>query len=136
MPVHVRVPDELLMVPMDATLIEQVLVNLMENVVNHARGATLIELHVTKESNRMVRFCVEDNGLGIDAEVLPKLFEELFPHAQNENADGRRNMGIGLSACMSIVRAHGGVMRAENREAGGARVCFELPMEEENTNGG
>ena len=115
MPVHVRVPDELLMVPMDATL---------------------IELHVTKESNRMVRFCVEDNGLGIDAEVLPKLFEELFPHAQNENADGRRNMGIGLSACMSIVRAHGGVMRAENREAGGARVCFELPMEEENTNGG
>lgn len=136
MPVHVRVPDELLMVPMDATLIEQVLVNMMENVVNHARGATEIELHVAREGGDMVRFCVEDNGLGIDEEVLPKLFEELFPHAQQKNADGRRNMGIGLSACMSIVRAHGGSMRAENREMGGARVCFVLPLEEENTNGG
>ena len=136
MPVRVRVPDELLMVPMDATLIEQVLVNLMENVVNHARGATEIELYVTREENGMVRFCVEDNGQGIDEEVLPKLFEELFPHAKEKNADGRRNMGIGLSACMSIVRAHDGNMHAENRKSGGARVCFELPMEEEKTNGG
>ena len=136
MPVRVRVPNELLMVPMDATLIEQVLVNLMENVVNHARGATAIELYVTREENDKVRFCVEDNGQGIDEEVLPKLFEELFPHAKEKNADGRRNMGIGLSACMSIVRAHDGNMHAENRESGGARVCFELPMEEEETNGG
>jgi len=135
MPVHVHVPNELLMVPMDATLIEQVLVNLMENVVNHARGATEIELSVEREGG-MVRFCVEDNGLGIDEAVLPKLFDELFPHAKETNADGRRNMGIGLSACMSIVRAHGGIMRAENRESGGACVCFELPIEEENTNGG
>lgn len=136
MPVRVRVPDELLMVPMDATLIEQVLVNLMENVVNHAQGATEIELYVTRESNGKVRFCVEDNGQGIDEAVLPKLFEELFPHAKEKNADGRRNMGIGLSACMSIVRAHGGNMHAQNRESGGACVCFELPVEEENTNGG
>ena len=121
---------------MDATLIEQVLVNLMENVVNHAQGATEIELYVTRESNGKVRFCVEDNGQGIDEAVLPKLFEELFPHAKEKNADGRRNMGIGLSACMSIVRAHGGNMHAQNRESGGACVCFELPVEEENTNGG
>lgn len=136
MPVRVRVPDELLMVPMDATLIEQVLVNLMENVVNHARGATEIELCVMREDKGMVRFYVEDNGQGIDEEVLPKLFDELFPHANEKNADGRRNMGIGLSACMSIVRAHGGTMHAENRKKGGARVCFVLPMEEENKNGG
>ncbi|MDY4856196.1 MAG: hypothetical protein SO155_09320, partial [Candidatus Ventricola sp.] len=50
--------------------------------------------------------------------------------AQDANADGRRSMGIGLSACMSIVKAHGGHMYAENRRQGGARVCFELPMEE------
>lgn len=132
MPVQVSVPDELLMVPMDATLIEQVLVNLMENVVNHAREATGIRLSVARMENGLVRFCVEDNGKGIDADVLPKLFEELFPHAGEKNADGRRNMGIGLSACMSIVRAHGGTMSAENREQGGACVCFDLPMEEEN----
>lgn len=135
MPVHVRVPDELLMVPMDATLIEQVLGNLMENVVIHAKGATAIELSTRRIEGNLVRFCVEDNGKGIDEEILPKLFEELFPHAQEVNADGRRSMGIGLSACMSIVKAHGGNMYAENRLQGGARVCFVLPMEEENDGG-
>ena len=138
MPVRVQVPDELLMVPMDATLIEQVLVNLMENVVMHARSATEIALIVSREGDN-ARFCVEDDGEGIDEAVLPKLFEELFPHAKEPNADGRRSMGIGLSACMSIVRAHGGSMCAQNRPEGGARVSFTLPIEsteEERENGG
>lgn len=131
MPVRVSVPDELLMVPMDATLIEQVLGNLMENVVIHARGATAIELKISRTPEHQARFCVEDNGKGIDRDILPRLFEELFPHVRETNADGRRSMGIGLSACMSIVKAHGGEMYAENRQQGGARVCFVLPMEEE-----
>ena len=136
MPVHVALPDEMLMIPMDATLIEQVLVNLMENVVIHAEGATGIKVHVSRLNDHQVRFCVEDDGKGIDKEILPKLFEELFPHAKESNADGRRSMGIGLSACMSIVKAHGGDMHAENRPDGGACVCFVLPMEEEMINGG
>ena len=129
-PVRVRVPEEILFVPMDATLIEQVLVNLMENVVGHAKGATEITIHVSREEN-MARFGVEDNGSGIDEDVLPKLFEELFPHAGEMNADGRRSMGIGLSACMSVVKAHGGTMGAVNKPEGGASVCFLLPIEEE-----
>ena len=131
MPVRVRVPDELLMVPMDATLIEQVLVNLMENVFIHAEGANAIEVGISRVEGNKALFSVEDNGKGIDEEILPKLFEELFPHAKDSRVDGRRSMGIGLSACMSIVKAHGGDMHAENRERGGARVCFMLPMEEE-----
>jgi len=115
MPVSVRVPDELLMVPMDATLIEQVLVNLMENVYIHAEGATKIEVGISRTGDNKALFCVEDDGKGIDKEILPKLFEELFPHAKDNRADGRRSMGIGLSACMSIVKAHGGDMHAENR---------------------
>lgn len=135
MPVRVHVPSELLFVPMDATLIEQVIINLMENVVIHARGATEIVISVRKEK-KVARFIVEDDGEGIDENVLPKLFEELFPHAAENNADGRRSMGIGLSACMSVVRAHGGTMMAENKPEGGARVCFVLPVEEENHYGG
>lgn len=136
MPVRVKLPDEILMIPMDATLIEQVLVNLMENVVIHADGATEIEVGISRLKGNWVRFCVEDNGKGIDEAILPKLFEELFPHARESNADGRRSMGIGLSACMSIVKAHGGDMHAENKPGGGARVCFVLPIEEEKKNGG
>ena len=126
-PVHVIVPDELLMVPMDAMLIEQVLINLMENVVVHAQGATQITLSVRREEDMAV-FCVEDNGNGIEEHILPKLFEEMFPHAQEMRGDGRRNMGIGLSACMSIVRVHDGRMKAENMEEGGARLSFMLPI--------
>ena len=126
--VSVRVPDELLMVPMDATLIEQVLINLMENVVLHAQTATELVLAVSREGN-MAEFSVTDDGEGIDRAVLPQLFDELFPHAQQQCADGRRSMGIGLSVCMSIVRAHGGDMRARNLPQGGACVSFTLPME-------
>ncbi len=136
MPVRVKLPDEMLMIPMDATLIEQVLVNLMENVVIHAGGATEISVKISRIDDSMVCFCVEDNGKGIDEDILPKLFEELFPHAKESNADGRRSMGIGLSACMSIVKAHGGNMYAENKPDGGARVCFVLPTEEEMKDGG
>ena len=136
MPVRVSLPDEMLMIPMDATLIEQVLINLMENVVIHAQGATQINVRIARENQKWVRFCVEDNGKGIDEKILPKLFEELFPHAKESNADGRRSMGIGLSACMSIVKAHEGNMYAKNKPDGGACVCFVLPMEEEKKNGG
>lgn len=128
--VRVSVPDELLMVPMDATLIEQVLINLMENVVLHAQTATEIVLRIRRQGE-LAEFAVEDNGAGIDPKVLPMLFEEMFPHAQELRGDGRRNLGIGLSVCMSIVRAHGGTMSADNLPSGGARVAFTLPMGEE-----
>lgn len=126
-PVHVNVPEDLLMVPMDATLIEQVIINLMENVVLHAGGATKIVLDICREEGMAV-FSVTDNGNGIEEALMPKLFEELFPHAQEMRGDGRRNMGIGLSACMSIVQAHDGEMLAENLPQGGARISFLLPI--------
>ena len=130
--VSVSVPPELVMVPMDAVLVEQVLINLMENAVLHGRHVTLIELSVRCEGSDAV-FSVADDGCGIDPRILPRLFEEMFPHAQELRGDVRRNMGIGLSVCMSIVRAHGGRMTAENRKEGGARVSFALPLEEEST---
>ena len=128
--VSVSVPPELVMVPMDAVLVEQVLTNLMENAVLHGRHVTRVELCVRCEGSEAV-FSVSDDGCGIDPRILPRLFEEMFPHAQEQRGDVRRNMGIGLSVCMSIVRAHGGRMTAQNRKEGGACVSFALPLEEE-----
>ena len=67
---------------------------------------------------------------GISREAMPKLFDGFFTHDDRGQEGGRRNMGIGLSVCMSIVQALGGTMRAENRKKGGALLQFSLPLEE------
>ena len=129
--VSVRAPQELLMIPMDVILIEQVLINLMENAIQHGQTTTRVELQLRKEGEN-ARFEVADNGQGIARDVFPKLFKGYLSHDEEMTADGRRNMGIGLSVCMSIVQAHGGTMQAENREIGGALFSFTLPLEERN----
>ena len=63
------------------------------------------------------------------------LFTGQISHREGETYDNKRSMGIGLSVCMTIVRAHDGIMKAENRKEGGARVMFWLPMEEDETDG-
>lgn len=130
---EVYVPDEILLVPMDATLIEQVLVNLLENSVIHGRTTSRIRIQVSKQEEMAV-FSVEDNGGGIEESVLPVIFDGNLV-ARGESSDNKRNMGIGLSVCKSIIKAHRGNMRAENREEGGARMIFTLPMEMEEQHG-
>ena len=128
-------PEEPLLVPMDGILIEQVLVNLLENSVLHGNTTVRIRILVTDEEEQ-VKFSVEDDGEGIKASVLPKMFDGRMEAENPAGSDAKRNMGIGLSDCMTIVKAHKGSMKAENREEGGARVMFWLPkgMESENGN--
>ena len=128
-------PEEPLLVPMDGILIEQVLVNLLENSVLHGNTTVRIRILVTDEEEQ-VKFSVEDDGEGIKASVLPKMFDGRMEAENPAGSDAKRNMGIGLSVCMTIVKAHKGSMKAENREEGGARVMFWLPkgMESENGN--
>lgn len=126
--VAVRLPEDPLLVPMDGILIEQVLVNLMENSVLHGKHTSKVEVSAEEEEDRVV-FYVDDDGAGIRPSALPKLFEGTFRQGDEESCDSRRNMGIGLSVCMSIIRAHQGDMKAENRKEGGARLSFWLPME-------
>ena len=118
-------PEEPLFVPMDAILMEQVLLNLLENAAYHGR-CTAIRLSAERQADTAV-FTVEDNGIGIAADVLPGIFA---PALRSRSSDDRRNMGIGLSVCCSIVKAHGGTMSAANAPGGGAVFCFTLPMEE------
>lgn len=127
--VDVRIPDEVLLVPMDGILIEQVIVNLLENSVLHGETGH-ITINITNDEQE-VFFAVEDDGRGIRQDVLPVIFEGGLHTNESEEPDSRRNMGIGLSVCLSIVKAHRGDMRAENRKEGGARVVFSLPLEKE-----
>lgn len=124
----VHSPDDVLFVPADATLIEQVLLNLFENSVTHG-GASRIDVIISHEPGSLVCVSVEDNGSGIRPAILPRIFD-LYVRAEDPSSGSdRRSMGIGLSVCRSIIRAHNGEITAENRAQGGARMRFTLPEE-------
>ena len=125
--VSVTVPEETLLLPMDAMLIEQVLLNLMDNALSHGRGTSRIWLDARYEQNRAV-IGVEDNGGGVAPDLLPHLFDGSLQLSGRGGADNSRCMGIGLSVCRTIVEAHGGSLRAENLPEG-ARFEFTLPLE-------
>ena len=130
-PVSVSVPDELLMVPMDAILIEQVLANLMENAISHGQTTTRIRLTVSTDGHSGI-FSVQDNGSGIPPEQIPNLFTGISHSADNRTVDGKRNMGLGLTVCKAIVQAHGGTISASNLPQGGAEFIFRLPLSNAN----
>lgn len=125
--ISVQVPDELLMVPVDGTLIAQVLINLLENAIKHSPNESLIEVYLKKNGAYAI-FEVLDEGSGISKEDFPYLFESYMPNS-TKSPDSSRGMGIGLSICMSIIKAHSGKMEAENRKEGGAIFRFTLPLE-------
>lgn len=122
--VNVSVPDELLIVPMDATLIEQVLMNLMENAIRHSGSTLPLSLRVSKKKSGAV-FTVSDQGKGIDPSRIPDLFDGK-PYIGS--SDSSRGIGIGLSICKSIILAHDGTIFANNNTDGGASFTFVLPM--------
>ena len=124
--VEVCAPETLLFVPMDAILIEQVLSNLLENAVLHGKTTSHIRLSVQSDGSDAL-FSVRDNGQGIPPSLLPTLFDGTLKHSETSSGDGKRNMGLGLSVCLAIVRAHGGTMAAKNL-ADGAEFTFRLPL--------
>ncbi len=128
-PLKVKMPETMLFVPMDAMLIEQVLCNLLENSVLHGGVVGEIFLSVVQEGEYAI-FRVEDDGVGIAKEVLPRILSESIYRESGDNVDGKRNMGIGLTVCNSIISAHGGTVKAYNRKEGGAAFEFSLPIKE------
>ena len=125
-----HVPDELLLVPMDAILIMQVLSNLMENAVFHGGTTTHIALSAQRDGP-WARFYVRDNGQGIPPQKLHTLFSGALRCEDSSPGDGKRNMGLGLSVCMAIIRAHGGTLEAKNLESGAEfSICLPLTKEE------
>lgn len=124
-----QIPDEIIMIPMDAILIEQVIVNILENAVYHAVGMTELILRVEKTEENAV-FTVEDNGCGISPDRIRKLFSGYLERTEQPTDGTRHNMGIGLSVCAAIIKAHGGEITAKNKPEGGAMFSFCLEMED------
>ena len=123
-----RIPDDFVDIPMDSILIEQVLLNLLENAIFHAKGMTELILSVSLVGDKAV-FEVSDNGCGIPEEALDKIFAGSYEKSAAPVDGTRSNMGIGLSVCAAIIKAHGGEITVENRMGGGAVFRFSLERE-------
>ncbi len=122
----VHVPEEFLEVPMDGTLIAQVLINLLENAIKYSPSDSPVEISL-KRNGEWAQFEVLDHGKGISDEDFPYLFTSYIPNAI-KSPDSVRGMGIGLSICKTIINAHDGKLAAENRKEGGAIFRFSLPI--------
>lgn len=129
--VIVDIPEEFISIPMDPILIEQVLINILENAVDHAKGMTELTLQVSLQGQEAL-FRISDNGCGIAEERMKNLFTGYLDREYDEQSadSSRNNMGIGLSVCATIIKAHGSEIYAENRKEGGAAFWFTLEREE------
>ncbi len=128
--VQVSIPEEFLIIPMDIMLIQQVLLNLLENAIHHAAGMTTLSLTVEKTDNHVL-FTVSDDGCGIPADRMKTLFTGYLDRDEIPSDGSRHNMGIGLSVCAAIIKAHGSEIIAKNNPEGGASFSFRLDLEDQ-----
>lgn len=126
--IDVDIPEDFVSIPMDAILIEQVLLNILENAVQHAKGMTVLSLRVFVISCKVV-FEVSDNGCGIAENRLKDIFNGAYTSDIPDSS--KNNAGIGLSVCASIIKAHGGDIKAQNAKGGGSVFRFTLNLENE-----
>lgn len=126
--IEVSSDEEFILGKMDARLIVQVVINLVDNAVKYTPDGAQIRIHTGKKDG-MVVVSVSDTGPGIPDEQKSKVFD-MFYTGTNRAADGRRSLGLGLGLCRSIIRAHGGEIWVSDNKPQGAVFTFTLPAEE------
>lgn len=128
--INVFLPEDLIMVMMDPTLIEQVIINILQNAQVHSHSALPIELRAYEDKEH-VWFSIKDYGVGIDEKKIDTIFDgEGYRSSEDVKVDGYKGMGIGLSICKTIIMAHGGDIVARNHGEG-SEFLFYLPKETE-----
>ena len=127
--VDLELSEDILYLPMDSLLVKQVIVNLLENAIRHSGDREHIRIRLFRQDDWAV-VEVRDQGRGLSPEVCQAV-QAGHPLDRSLSGDATRGMGIGLSVCQSIIKAHGGFFAAGNDPEGGAVFRFGLPMEEE-----
>lgn len=128
--IDVDIPEEFIMIPMDAVLIEQVIVNILENAVRHAVGMTKLQLKVFIMGDQAI-FEILDDGCGISKDRMHDIFTGYFEKKDAPADNQKSSMGIGLSVCATIIKAHEGSISVENRKTGGCCFRFSLNLEKD-----
>jgi two-component system sensor histidine kinase KdpD len=130
-PVHLHLPDDLLLVELDYLQIDQVLTNVLENALRYTPGFSPLEISARLEREQVV-LRVADRGPGISSADLERVFDKFYRVLHGSQHTGQPGgSGLGLAVCKGLVEAHGGHIWAEQREGGGLIVSVILPIGEE-----
>lgn len=130
---RVSLPDQVIVAEMDGKMIAQVIINILDNAMKHTQDGGEITLKV-KHRNFRVYFIIEDDGDGVPEALQDRIFDE-FVSVSDKSADQKRGIGLGLAICKAVISAHGGEIWEENREEGGARFIFWIPVKQREKNG-
>lgn len=125
--IHVKADEEPILVPMDAILISQVLINLLENAVKYSPPGSPVQLDL-RRSQGYAQFEVSDEGMGLPDQIAENLFEAQAPR-RDQAVDSVSGIGIGLSICKTIVDAHDGKIKGYNKPGGGVVFDVMLPLD-------
>jgi K+-sensing histidine kinase KdpD len=120
-PIVVEEPDDLPLVDADATQLDQVLTNLLENAVRHSPPGAAVHIRVDLIDDAL-RIAVADAGPGIVPDRRELVFEPFG------GVEGPGTGGLGLAICRSVVESHGGAVRIGEAPEGGAEIAFTLPL--------
>lgn len=126
--ISVEMRDEIIPVRADASLIVQVIVNLIDNAVKYSKEDTPISVCASR-MDAVVVVSVADHGMGIPQDEKEKVFD-MFYTGGSRSSDSRRSLGLGLALCRSIINAHGGSISISDNMPEGTVVRFQLPIGE------
>ena len=126
--ITVEKKDEFLLARMDAKLIVQVLINIIDNAIKYTPEGSHIIIRTEKRGKQAV-ISIADDGEGIPDDMKPRVFD-MFYSGANKIADSRRSLGLGLSLCRSIIHAHGGEITVSDNHPHGTIFTFTLPAGE------
>ncbi len=125
--IEVDLPEDFVIIPMDPMLIGQVIMNILENAVRHGEDLTYINIKVRTLGDRAI-FEISNDGKAIPREIIDHVFTGYY-EKKNKPVDSKEGMGIGLSVCHSIIKAHGGDITVENLKPKGCCFRFWLGLE-------
>ena len=124
--------DDIMLVDVDARLIVQVIINIVDNAIKYTPNGSEITIS-TERKDDMISVSIADNGNGIADDIKDKVFDMFYTGA-NKIADSRRSLGLGLALCKTIISAHGGEITVSDNNPHGAVFTFTLPVKEVDIN--